>query len=207
MAKEKHADPEKAARKAEKRAKKDAKRADTNGVHKSKKEKKPREVKSTAIEDRVDDTNTTTKLLKAIEKKELKVEDQEEDQEIRVKEKVLVNEKAGPLVGALVPFADPLVKDKANKKVLKGIKKGEPSRALQHLACSISRLALERKITDKTASSQHKWCSQARSERSRQGCPKKSHTSTDIYRTSIIDLRPGRRHLAYGRDKSYTGTV
>lgn len=147
MAKEKHADPEKAARKAEKRAKKEAKRADKNGVHKSKKEKKSKEVKPTAIEDGEDDMKTTTKLLKAIEKKEpISEKVQDEDEQLQVKEEVLVKENTVPLVGALVPFADPLVKDKSNKKVLKGIKKGECISSPQHLGCSMGRLALERKI-------------------------------------------------------------
>ena len=208
MAKEKQTDPEKAVRKAEKRAKKEAKRADTNGVHKSKQEKKSKEVKSTAIEDGEDDMETTAKLLTAIEKKEpISVKSQDEDEQLQVKEEVLVKENIVALVGALVPFADPLVKDKSNKKVLKGIKKGECISSPQLLAWSFGRAALKRKSTDKTLSSQQTRCSQARSERSCQSCPEKSHTTADIYRPSIIDLHPGRRHLAHGRDKSYTGAL
>lgn len=208
MAKDKQADPEKAARKAEKRAKKEAKRADTNGVHKSKKEKKSKEVKPTAIEDGEDDLKTTTKLLKAIEKKEpISVKVQDEDEQLQVKKEVLVKENTVPLVGALVPFADPLVKDKSNKKVLKGIKKGGCISSPQYLAWSLGRLVLERKITNKTVSSQQEWCPQARSERSRQSYPEKSHTTAYIYRPSIIDLHSGRRHFAHGCDKSYTGSL
>ena len=129
MAKEKPTDPEKEAKKVAK-AEKRAKRSETDGVHKSKsdgkekakkdkkekKEKKDRENAAAAS-----DVEPTTKLLNTLEEtKPGSVAVKEEDGEVKVKVKM------EPLLGALVPFANPLADEKTGKKVLKSVKKGSP---------------------------------------------------------------------------------
>ena len=118
MAKEKPADPEKEARKAAKAAKKEAKRSETNRVHKSKSDKKDKKEKKIAAEAAAD-TEVTTKLLNALEDTKpgsVVTKEKTGDLEIKV--------KSAPLLGALVPFANPLADEKVGKKVLKGVKKG-----------------------------------------------------------------------------------
>ena len=115
MAKEKPHDSERAARKAEKKALKEAKRAETDGVHKSKKEKKAKE---RAIDIDAENLQSTTRVMNAIEAEKpgsVVIKDDEE-QKIEIKTK--------PLVGALVPFANPLSDERTTKKVLKAVKKG-----------------------------------------------------------------------------------
>ncbi|KAL9632293.1 MAG: hypothetical protein Q9164_005407 [Protoblastenia rupestris] len=121
MAKEKPLDPEKAARKAEKKAQKEKKRSETDGVHKSssssKKEKKSKD--KTIIDVDKENIETTTKLLNTLETEApgtVVVKDDTGDLEVKVKTK--------PLLGALVPFAHPLADEKVGKKVLKSVKKG-----------------------------------------------------------------------------------
>ena len=137
MAKEKSTDPERAARKAEKKAKKEAaaaaaasstvdapeaKRSTTDGVHKS--SKKDKAAKAKAIEAEIESVEATSKLLNQLEEKapgsvvtmEKEGGDGEKSLEVRV--------KRAPLIGALVPFANPLAEDKTSKKVLKSVKKG-----------------------------------------------------------------------------------
>lgn len=120
MAKEKPIDPEKEARKLAK-AEKKAKRADTDGVHKlksDKKDKKDKKEKKIAAE--AEDVEMTTELLNSLEDTKPGSVAIKEDGDVKI---VLKNT---PLVGALVPFANPLADEKIGKKVLKSIKKGRP---------------------------------------------------------------------------------
>lgn len=110
MAKEKNLDKEE--RSQEKRAKKE-KRSETDGVHKCKKDKK--EKKRTI---KIEATEVTGKLLSSLKEgtsSSLEVKgDGIAEPEIR----------SAPLLGALVPFANPLADEKVQKKVLKSVKKG-----------------------------------------------------------------------------------
>ena len=119
MAKEK-SDKDKEERKREKKEKKE-KRSEKDGVHKSKKEKK---VKEAALAEK---ENVATKLLNKLE--------EEKPGSVAIKEdgNVEVKVKTAPLLGALVPFANPLADEKVGKKVLKSVKKGKT--ALQLPLC------------------------------------------------------------------------
>lgn len=101
--------------KEKKRAEKKEKRAEKDGVHKSKKDKKEKKDK-TALADAVE-KEITTQVLDGL--------DQAASAAV-VKTTVDVAEPMDieSLVGALVPFAQPLVEDKTAKKVLKSVKKG-----------------------------------------------------------------------------------
>ena len=134
MAKEKPTDPEKEAKKLAK-AEKRAKRSETDGVHKSKSDKKEKakrdkkEQKDKENADPASDLEPTTKLLNTLEEtKPGSVAIKEENGEVKVKVKM------EPLLGALVPFANPLADEKTGKKVLKCVKKGS------HLAYLISKV-------------------------------------------------------------------
>lgn len=116
MAKEKPLDPEKEARKLAK-AEKKAKRAETDGVHKSKTDRKDKKEKKIAAE--AADVEMTTELLNSLEDAKPGSVAIKEDGDVKI---VLKNT---PLVGALVPFANPLADEKVGKKVLKSIKKGK----------------------------------------------------------------------------------
>ncbi|KAL6715574.1 snoRNA-binding protein [Lecanora helva] len=139
MAKEKPTDPDKEARRAAKAAKKAAKQSSTNGVEKStsdkkekkerkeKKEKKEQEAAAEARGDEAADVEMTTQLLNTLEETKpgsvaIK-EDTTGDLEIKV--------KTAPLLGALVPFANPLADEKAGKKVLKSVKKAAKNKTLK----------------------------------------------------------------------------
>lgn len=87
------------------------KRAEKDGIHKSKKEKKEKKDK-TALTNAVEQ-ELTTKVLDGI--------DQAVAGEAATGDVQMVD---GRPIGALVPFAQPLVEDKAAKKVLKSVKKG-----------------------------------------------------------------------------------
>lgn len=93
------------------RAEKKEKRAEKDGVHKVKKEKKEKKDK--------------TALVDAVEK-EIVSEAMEgvEETDVAVKGEGEVDAAVDRPVGALVPFANPLVEDKQAKKVLKSVKKG-----------------------------------------------------------------------------------
>ena len=118
MAKEKSRDPDREAKKLAK-AEKKAKRSETDGVHKSKSDKKEKKETKTAAA--ASDAEVTTKLLNAIEEnKPGSVAVREENGDVQVKV------KTAPLLGALVPFANPLADEKVGKKVLKSVKKGIP---------------------------------------------------------------------------------
>lgn len=122
MAKEKSADKEE--RRKEKKEKNEGKekRSEKEGVHKSKKEKKERKPLA-AVETK--ETNVATSLLNTLE--------DEKPKSVAVKENgdAVVNVKSAPLIGALVPFANPLADEKVGKKVLKSVKKGSDSLGLK----------------------------------------------------------------------------
>ena len=113
MAKEKSAEKEQ--RKKEKKASKE-KRSETDGVHKSKKDKRDKKEKRAAAA--AEDIEATTKLLNVLEKEKPGSVVIKEDGDLQIKIKSV------PLLGALVPFANPLADEKAGKKVLKSVKKG-----------------------------------------------------------------------------------
>ncbi|KAJ5793731.1 hypothetical protein N7457_000330 [Penicillium paradoxum] len=97
------------------RAEKKEKRADKDGVHKVKKEKKEKKDK--------------TALVDAVEQ-EIDSEAMEglEQTSVAVVEADAIAERP---VGALVPFANPLVEDKQAKKVLKSVKKAAVNKSLK----------------------------------------------------------------------------
>ena len=128
MAKEKPTDPEKEAKRAAKASKKEAKRSETNGVHKSKSEKTDKDKKDKkdkkekkekkAKEVEAVDVEVTTKLLNSLDKTKPGTVVVKDEGDLQVKV------KSAPLLGALVPFANPLADEKVGKKVLKSVKKG-----------------------------------------------------------------------------------
>ncbi|KAL8705179.1 MAG: hypothetical protein Q9225_008043, partial [Loekoesia sp. 1 TL-2023] len=125
-----------------KKEKKEKKRSETDGVHKSsssskkdkserKKDKKDKKSKSepelpdaTAAADAAataaEDSQMTTQLLNSLEKEKPGSVAVKENGDVEVKVK---NVDKPLLVGALVPFANPLADEKVGKKVLKGVKK------------------------------------------------------------------------------------
>ena len=115
MAKAKSAEKEE--RRKEKKASKE-KHSETNGVHKVKKNKKEKKEKAAAAAESIE---RTTDVLKELDKEHPGSVAVEEDgaTQLRV--------KGPPLLGALVPFANPLADEKVEKKVLKSIKKGKHS--------------------------------------------------------------------------------
>ncbi|KAL8631089.1 hypothetical protein Q9189_003200 [Teloschistes chrysophthalmus] len=144
-------DPEEQRLKKEKKDRKEKKRAETDGVHKSsssskkdkpeRKEKKSKKEKSAdktaqpqsppadttagsstelIIAEEAQDVEMTTKLLNTLEEEKpgtVVVKDEKGDLEVKIKQK--------PLIGALVPFANPLADEKVGKKVLKSVKKAK----------------------------------------------------------------------------------
>ncbi|KAJ9488002.1 hypothetical protein VN97_g5305 [Penicillium thymicola] len=100
------------------RAEKKEKRAEKDGVHKVKKEKKEKKDK--------------TALVDAVEK-EVVSEAMEgvEETSVAVKAEGEVDAAVDRPVGALVPFANPLVEDKQAKKVLKSVKKAAVNKSLK----------------------------------------------------------------------------
>ena len=112
MAKERTADNGEKREKKDKKDKK-SKRSEKEGVHKSKKDKKEKKVLAAA-----EDENATTKALNILEEQNPGSVAIKEDEAIEVKVKV------APLLGALVPFANPLADEKVGRKVLKSVKKG-----------------------------------------------------------------------------------
>ncbi|MCJ1359367.1 MAG: snoRNA-binding protein [Icmadophila ericetorum] len=115
MAKEKSADKE------ERKKEKKEKRSERDGVHKSsKKDKKEKKISSAA-----EDANVTTALLNHLEAEKPGSVVVKEDGDLQVKV------KSAPLLGALVPFANPLADEKVGKKVLKSIKKAAKNKSLK----------------------------------------------------------------------------
>ncbi|OGM48605.1 ribosome biogenesis protein Nhp2 [Aspergillus bombycis] len=106
--------------KKDKREKKE-KRSEKDGVHKSKKDKKEKKEK-TALADAVEQ-ELTTKVLDGI------------DNAVAVEATAIVETEVMDVdarpVGALVPFAQPLVEDKSAKKVLKSVKKAAVNKCLK----------------------------------------------------------------------------
>lgn len=114
MAKERTSE-ERAARNAKKDLKKKTKNIETNGITKSKPEKKSS--KENKSRDRVSASATI----------EADVVDADGDVAIiGVGDEEIEVQKVKPaIVGALVPFANPLADDKTMKKMLKGVKRGQ----------------------------------------------------------------------------------
>ncbi|KAJ5480270.1 hypothetical protein N7519_011493 [Penicillium mononematosum] len=100
------------------RAEKKEKRAEKDGVHKVKKEKKEKKDK--------------TALVDAVEK-EIGSEAMEglEQTDVAVKGEGEVDAVVDRPIGAVVPFANPLVEDKQAKKVLKSVKKAAVNKSLK----------------------------------------------------------------------------
>ncbi|KZZ92263.1 Ribosomal protein L7Ae/L30e/S12e/Gadd45 [Ascosphaera apis ARSEF 7405] len=116
--------------KKEKKEKKDKKRSESDGVKKSKKEKKDKKVLSESAQNEL-----TDKLLADLEKPaaDAVVEAAADGDEMVVdvaEETTAVVKTDGP-VGAVVPFANPLVEDKTAKKVLKSVKKAAANKCLK----------------------------------------------------------------------------
>ncbi|KAJ9294356.1 hypothetical protein DTO271G3_6931 [Paecilomyces variotii] len=105
--------------KEKKREKKDKKRAETDGVHKSKKDKKNKTLSEAA------EKELTTKVLEGLDKA-----DAATNGDVEVIQADAMEVEARP-VGALVPFANPLVEDKTAKKVLKSVKKAAANKSLK----------------------------------------------------------------------------
>lgn len=107
--------------KEKKRAEKKEKRAEKDGVHKVKKEKKEKKDK-TALADAVE-KEITTQVLEGL--------DQAANAGSAVKTEIEADEMVVDRpVGAVVPFANPLMEEKQAKKVLKSVKKGRPTQFL-----------------------------------------------------------------------------
>ncbi|KAI4142291.1 MAG: hypothetical protein L6R39_005002 [Caloplaca ligustica] len=144
MAKEKPSSTDPASSEAPnpRKEKKDKKkRSETDGVHKSKsekhkkKDKKLKDNDTTAVNGAapaapVDgDTAMTTQLLNALEAEKpgsvavVKNGDGDGDGDVDMEVKVKVRGGTGGLVGALVPFANPLADEKVARKVFKGVRK------------------------------------------------------------------------------------
>ncbi|KAL1969483.1 hypothetical protein VTN77DRAFT_8921 [Rasamsonia byssochlamydoides] len=109
----------------EKKEKKEKKRSETDGVHKHKKDKKEKKEKASALADAVE-KELTTQVLEGLEKAQA----EEVTTNGHVEEKETKPAEPRP-VGALVPFAHPLVEDKTAKKVLKSVKKAAANKSLK----------------------------------------------------------------------------
>lgn len=117
--------------KEKKRAEKKEKRAEKDGVHKAKKEKKDKKDKA-ALADAVE-KEITSQVLEGLDKAA--------SEGVAVKGDIEVEAMAVDRpVGAIVPFANPLVEDKQAKKVLKTVKKGRSG--VQFLRCRFLGLRL-----------------------------------------------------------------
>ncbi|KAJ6143717.1 hypothetical protein N7471_003170 [Penicillium samsonianum] len=101
------------------RAEKKEKRAEKDGVHKVKKEKKEKKDK-TALVDAVEQEIVSEAM-----------EGLEQTGAVAVKGEGEVDAVVDRPVGALVPFANPLVEDKQAKKVLKSVKKAAVNKSLK----------------------------------------------------------------------------
>ncbi|OQE18034.1 hypothetical protein PENFLA_c022G09173 [Penicillium flavigenum] len=101
------------------RAEKKEKRAEKDGVHKVKKEKKEKKDK--------------TALVDAVEKEidSEAMEGLEQTGDVAVKGEGEVDAVVDRPIGAVVPFANPLVEDKQAKKVLKSVKKAAVNKSLK----------------------------------------------------------------------------
>lgn len=96
---------------SEKKEKKEKRKSvDASGVKKEKKEK--RKSDATAVLNAIEDAAPGAVAVDA-------------DGDVIVDADVVADESSAVAVGALVPFANPLCDEKATKKVLKTVKKGE----------------------------------------------------------------------------------
>lgn len=111
--------------KEKKRAEKKEKRAEKDGVHKAKKEKKDKKDK-TALADAVE-KEITSQVLEGLD--QAASAGVTAKGEVEVDPMLLDGERP---IGALVPFANPLVEDKQAKKVLKSVKKGKSAQCLKN---------------------------------------------------------------------------
>lgn len=102
-----------------KREKKE-KRAEKDGIQKTKKDKKEKKDKS-ALKDAVE-KELTDKVLDGLDQQPKAEKPVNGDVEVADADDMEVDARPA---GALVPFASPLVEDKAAKKVLKSVKKGK----------------------------------------------------------------------------------
>lgn len=212
--------------KSEKKEKKEKKekRAEENGVTKPKKEKKDKKDKKERKYSGADG-DAATALLNQLEAEKpgsaavqengnvvvAVSKDEDGDVEMDGEGKALVK---APL-GALVPFANPLADEKTGRKVMKAVKKGVFSPSL---SSSYSRLSGAcTTTTGSTADanggvfySRKAQSSQARRERSRQIAPQIAIKLRPYLLCNVQPLcrrRPGRRHLAHGRDIAHPRAV
>jgi H/ACA ribonucleoprotein complex subunit 2 len=119
MAKEKSStDPTK----DKKKEKKEKRRSEENGISKpSKKEKKDKDKKRT-LENSVAVADTNEEVAG---KENAPGDGEMKDAKEKVKEEDEEGKKKLVIVGAIVPFANPLCDEKVTKKVLRGVKKGK----------------------------------------------------------------------------------
>ena len=152
MAKEKSTDKSelsKEERRALKQVKKDKKEAKSQllvedaGVSKpksDKKDKKEKKAQREALVEKALNEISQQKHDKAQDESSDEDEDEEEagmkvDEVKRKKTETPVSKMMSRPIGALVPFANPLVEEKAAKKIFKGVKKGMPC-VLSHSSCA-----------------------------------------------------------------------
>jgi len=106
--------------KERKKEKKEKKRSEVDGVHKSKKDKKDKKKDDNTLIDAVEKGLLTDKLAKGIEATA--------SDKVNGVSEVVVETRP---IGALVPFANPLVEDKTAKKVFKSVKKAAVNKSLK----------------------------------------------------------------------------
>ncbi|KAL9604050.1 MAG: hypothetical protein Q9219_000812 [cf. Caloplaca sp. 3 TL-2023] len=136
-----------------KKEKKEKKRSETDGIHKKKdkserkkdksekkkKDRSPAEPLASADKtvddappavtaDAAEDVHMTTQLLDTLEKEKPGTVAVKEDGDV---ETIVKNVDKPLLVGALVPFANPLADEKVGRKVLKGVKKASKNKTLK----------------------------------------------------------------------------
>ncbi|KAJ5940871.1 hypothetical protein N7516_001039 [Penicillium verrucosum] len=100
------------------RAEKKEKRAEKDGVHKVKKEKKEKKDKTALVD--AAEKEVVSEAMEGVEETAVAVKGEGE-----------VDAAVDRPVGALVPFANPLVEDKQAKKVLKSVKKAAVNKSLK----------------------------------------------------------------------------
>lgn len=124
MAKEKSDDKEERRREKKERKEKQ-KLVRTNGVRKPESDNPAKINVPTAATEGLD---VTTELLKSLDSNRSGSIEVKDDENIQTKV------YTAPLIGALVPFANPLADDKQQKKVLKTVKKGMSSSKISSVA-------------------------------------------------------------------------
>jgi hypothetical protein len=111
MAKDKSSSKEKD--KSSKKEKKEMKLSEENGVTKPSKKEKKDKSKKRDLEAKIAEADVNGDITGKADDADMKEEDEGDEK----KEKMVV-------IGAIVPFANPLCDEKATKKVLKGVKRG-----------------------------------------------------------------------------------